>query len=241
MVRERAAGQADGVGGDAEVAADEGEVAGFDGDVGAGAHGEAEVGLGEGGGVVDAVADHGDDLALGLEAADDVDLVGGEDLGDDLVDADLVGDGSGGPLVVAGEQDRVAARAPRSSRDGLGQVGLTVSATTSTARAAPSQPTRIGGAADGLGGVLGGSRGRRGGGMRPVGEEPLAAGDDGVAVDDALHAEALAVREAPRPGASSTPRSRAPAAMAWAMGCSEASSSGTGEAQHLVGGRCRRR
>ena len=48
------------------VAADEGEVGGFDGHVGAGAHGEAEVGLGEGGGVVDAVADHRDDLALVL-------------------------------------------------------------------------------------------------------------------------------------------------------------------------------
>ena len=70
MVRERPAGEADGVAGDSEVAADEGEVAGFDGDVGAGAHGDAEVGLGEGGGVVDAVADHGDDLALGLQAAD---------------------------------------------------------------------------------------------------------------------------------------------------------------------------
>ena len=61
--------------GDREVAAHEGEVAGLDGDVGAGAHGDAEVGLGEGGGVVDAVADHGDDLAFGLEAPDDVDLV----------------------------------------------------------------------------------------------------------------------------------------------------------------------
>ena len=67
-----APGQADGVGGDAQVAVDEGEVAGFDGDVGAGAHGDPEVGLGEGGGVVDAVADHGDDVAVGLEASDDV-------------------------------------------------------------------------------------------------------------------------------------------------------------------------
>ena len=91
-MRERAAGEADGVGGDAQVAAHEGEVAGFDGDVGAGAHGDAEVGLGEGGGVVDAVADHGDDLAVGLQAADDVDLVGGQHLGDHVVDADLVGD-----------------------------------------------------------------------------------------------------------------------------------------------------
>ena len=111
MVRRVRSGQPDGVGGDAQVAVDEGEVAGFDGDVGAGAHGDAEVGLGEGGGVVDAVADHGDDLAVGLQAADDVDLVGGQDLGDDGVDVDLVGDGSGGALVVAGEQHRCEAEA----------------------------------------------------------------------------------------------------------------------------------
>src|SRR3546814_13396184 len=60
--------EADGVAGGAEIAPYEGDVAGFDGDVGAGAHGEAEVGLGEGGGVVDAVTDHGHRAALSLEA-----------------------------------------------------------------------------------------------------------------------------------------------------------------------------
>ena len=94
MVRERAPGEPDRVGGGAQVAADEREVAGLDGDVGAGAHREAEVGLGERGGVVDAVADHRDDPALVLEAPDDVDLVGGEHLGDHVVDADLGGDGA---------------------------------------------------------------------------------------------------------------------------------------------------
>ena len=79
------AGEPDGVGGGPQVAADQGEVGGLDGDVGAGAHGQAEVGLGERGGVVDAVADHGDDGALVLEALDDVDLVGGQHLGDDVL------------------------------------------------------------------------------------------------------------------------------------------------------------
>ena len=65
---------------------------------------QAEVGLRERGRVVDAVADHRDDAALGLQAADDVGLVGGHHLGDDLVDADLGGDGAGGRLVVAGQQ-----------------------------------------------------------------------------------------------------------------------------------------
>ena len=46
-----------------------------------------EVGLGQGRGVVDAVADHGDDPALLLQAAHDGGLVRGQHLGDDLVDA----------------------------------------------------------------------------------------------------------------------------------------------------------
>ena len=98
MVRQGAAGQPDRVGGGAQVAAHEGEVGGLDGDVGAGAHRQAEVGLGQRGGVVHAVADHGDDLALALQPADDVDLVLGQHLGDDLVDADLGGDPLGRPL-----------------------------------------------------------------------------------------------------------------------------------------------
>ncbi len=65
-------------------------------DVGAGAHGEAEVGLGQRGGVVHAVADHGHDAALGLEAPDHPGLVRGQHLGDHLVDADLGRDGAGG-------------------------------------------------------------------------------------------------------------------------------------------------
>ena len=123
MVRRVRSGQADSVGGDSQVAADEGEVAGFDGDVGAGAHGDPEVGLGEGGGVVDTVADHGHGLALGLQAADDVDLVGGQDLGDDGVDADLVGDRPGGAFVVASEQHRREAEvAERADRVGAGRL-----------------------------------------------------------------------------------------------------------------------
>ena len=47
---------------------------------------------GEGGGVVHAVADHGDPVALGLQPPDDVDLALGPDVGHDLVDADLGGD-----------------------------------------------------------------------------------------------------------------------------------------------------
>ena len=142
MVRQRPPGQPDRVGGGAQVAADEGEVGGLDRDVGAGAHREAEVGLGERGGVVDAVADHRDDPALGLQPRTTATLSAGSTSAITCVDADL----ARRPLaatrgVVAGEQDRAQPerRAARPTASAL--VGLTVSATTSTPRTAPSQPT----------------------------------------------------------------------------------------------------
>ena len=68
IVRERPPGEPDRVDGRAQVAGDEREVGGLDRDVRAGAEREPEVGLGERRRVVDAVADHRDDLALGLQA-----------------------------------------------------------------------------------------------------------------------------------------------------------------------------
>jgi hypothetical protein len=60
----------DGVFDRAEVVGGEDDVGGFAGDVGAGAsHGDADVGLAQRGGVVDAVAGDGDDLAVGLQGA----------------------------------------------------------------------------------------------------------------------------------------------------------------------------
>ena len=101
------------------------------GDVGAAAaHGDADIGLLQGRGVVHAVAGHGDDLALGLERAHQAQLLLGFDAGEnvrgargaaqlDVVqgrqfaagegavvgsgDADLAGDGEGGGGVVAGD------------------------------------------------------------------------------------------------------------------------------------------
>ena len=63
----------------------QGEVTGFDGDVGAVAHRDAEIGLRQRGRVVDAVADHGDDATLGLQAGDRFDLAGGRHVGDHIV------------------------------------------------------------------------------------------------------------------------------------------------------------
>lgn len=101
---ESGAGEADADGDLAEVVSHEGDVGGFVGDVGAVLEGDAEVGLGEGGGVVEAVADHCD-FALFLEIEDDLDFVLGEGLGDDLVDVGLGGDVVGGAGVVAGDHD----------------------------------------------------------------------------------------------------------------------------------------
>ena len=58
MVRRVAPGQPDRVHRDARVATDQRQVARLDRGVGAGAHRDAEVRLGQRGGVVDAVADH---------------------------------------------------------------------------------------------------------------------------------------------------------------------------------------
>ena len=68
-----------------EIAAHQREVAGLDRNVGAGAHGDAEVGLGERGRVVDAVADHGDDATLRLQPGDGGHLVGRQHIGDHIV------------------------------------------------------------------------------------------------------------------------------------------------------------
>ena len=73
-----------------EVSFDEGDAAAFHGDVGAGAHGDADVGLREGGGVVDAVAGHGDDSSLLLEFADDFEFTFGKDFGFEFGDAEFL-------------------------------------------------------------------------------------------------------------------------------------------------------
>ena len=103
-VAQRGAGHADGGGDVAQLALHEHDVGRVDGDVGTGSDGDADVGAGQGGGVVDAVADHGD-LALLHELADDALLAVGQDAGDDLVHARLGADGLRGALVVAGEHD----------------------------------------------------------------------------------------------------------------------------------------
>ena len=61
--------------------------------------------LGERRGVVDAVAGHGHDVALGLQALDHLAFLIGQDLGLDLVEIQLAPDGLGRGAVVAGQHD----------------------------------------------------------------------------------------------------------------------------------------
>ena len=68
-------------------------------------------GLGQRRRVVDAVAGHGDDAALGLEPLDLLGLLVGEDLGADLVEPEPARDGLGRRAIVAGEHDEPEALA----------------------------------------------------------------------------------------------------------------------------------
>ena len=61
--------KADGLGNAPEIALDESDPGALHGDVGAGAHGDADVSGGERGGIVDAVASHRDALAVGSATA----------------------------------------------------------------------------------------------------------------------------------------------------------------------------
>ena len=85
------------------VAVEVDHVAGLLGGLGAGVHGHADVGLGQRGGVVGAVAHHGHELAAVLLLADVGELGLGRGLGDEVVDAGLLGDRLGRQRVVAGD------------------------------------------------------------------------------------------------------------------------------------------
>ncbi len=128
---------------DPQVAAHQRQVARLDRHVGAGAHGQAEVGLGQRGGVVDAVADHRDHPALGLQPPDRPSTfsAGSTSAITSVVDADLGRDRRAPrPRCRRSAAPGCSPRA-RSRRTASALVGLTASATTSTARARPSQPT----------------------------------------------------------------------------------------------------
>jgi hypothetical protein len=111
----------------AQVTFDEDDPSAFDGNVGAGAHSDANVGGCECGGVVDAVASHRDNLARFAKTPDFIMLVPGIDFGADIVDIQFTRDGKGCVSVVTGEHDDFEAelmqfinRIGRTFLDGIG-------------------------------------------------------------------------------------------------------------------------
>ena len=100
----------DGVHDGAQIGAHENDIGGLNGHIRPRAHGEAQAlhpGLGQGSGVVDAVAHHAHVPPAVLKGGDDVALVPGQDLGAHVLGPDphLGGHPRGRPGVVPGEQD----------------------------------------------------------------------------------------------------------------------------------------
>ena len=87
----------------AQVAVEQRDARAFHGDVGARAHGDADVGLRQRGRVVHAVAGHGDDVAFGLQLLDDFAFLVGQHAGVHFVDAEFARDGFGCGAAVSGE------------------------------------------------------------------------------------------------------------------------------------------
>ena len=91
------------------VAPDQDDAGRFDGNVGAGPDGDAHVGLHQGRRVVDAVADHRHELTLPLHLAHLIDLLRRQDLGEDLLNAEVGRDAPRRRPVVASEHDHLDA------------------------------------------------------------------------------------------------------------------------------------
>ena len=101
--------QADGLGERLQRVAHQDDRAGLGGDVGAdAAERDPDVGQGQGGGVVDPVADHRDDAPFVLAAVDPLGLVRRRQLGLDLLDVHLLGHRPGRRGAVAGQDRQVA-------------------------------------------------------------------------------------------------------------------------------------
>ena len=101
-VAQGCAAQADGGGHIGELGVHQHDISRIDGDIRARTNGDAGVGAGQCGRIVDAVADHGD-LARFLKLADDGFLAVRQNARDDLIDARLSADGVCGALVVASQ------------------------------------------------------------------------------------------------------------------------------------------
>ncbi len=193
---ERAAREADRVRDRAEVVAHDRDVTGLDRDVRAGAHGDAEVGLGERGRIVHAVTHHRHDVAVALQITNHVELALGHHLGHHLrgFEAELAPDGEGGRRVVAREHEHRQTELPqlfeRSMARGAHGVGDDEGGAHLAVPRRDDHRAPIGlGSLDGVA-DLGRDREAELGGQRGT------TGDDGVAVHDALDTEAGAAAKA---------------------------------------------
>ena len=101
---------------------------------------DADLGRGQGGGVVDAVADHAGRAMAGVELGDRRDLVGRQEVGSLFADAQLAGHGGGRPGVVAGEHDGLKARA-RAARPAPGPPRAGAGRPAGSSPAGPSSPS----------------------------------------------------------------------------------------------------
>ena len=111
----------------AEIAAEQGDACGFDGDIGPRAHRDPDVGGGQRWGVVDAVAGHGDDPPFLAQPFNDFALVLRQNFRLDFGDAELAPHGLCGRAIVAGEHHdadaRVLERANSVGRRRLDRIG----------------------------------------------------------------------------------------------------------------------
>ena len=130
----------------AQVALDERDAGALHRDVGAGAHRDADVGLGQRRRVVDAVAGHRDDAALGLQPLDRFGFLVGQHLGATSSSPSLPRHGLGRRPVVAGEHDDAEALGVQERRSAPAADSLIGSAMPSRPAAWPS----IGDEDDGL-------------------------------------------------------------------------------------------
>ena len=122
-IAQDAAGKLQGGGNIGGVAVHQHNIGGIDGDIGAGTDGDADIGPDQCGGIIDAIADHGDHLALFLQGANDCLLLLGQHLRNDAGNADLLGNGFGGAAVITGQQQNRKPHLPQSGNGG--SAGLT--------------------------------------------------------------------------------------------------------------------
>jgi hypothetical protein len=110
-----------------EIPAHEHEAGAVHGDVGARAHGDADIGGGEGRGVVEAVAGEDHAFAAGAVFADQLLFAGGSDAGMVAVEVERLGELGGDLLAVARDHHDAEAELPEiekgDGRHGLGGVG----------------------------------------------------------------------------------------------------------------------